>query len=361
MQFSLLYFSDDGSKTDGNKYQLLLESAKFADQNGFLAVWTPERHFHPLGGLYPNPALMATALAMVTNRVQLRAGSVVLPLHHPIRIAEEWAVVDNLSQGRVSLAFASGWHPNDFVLQPEQYANRRDVMWHGIQTVQKLWAGDAIECRNGTGESAKVRSFPRPLQQQLPIWVTCQSEGTFRKAGELGFNILTSLLYESPEELAPKIALYRQARANHGHDPQTGIVSLMIHTFLGADLATVKATVKAPFCNYLKTHADLVESLMKHFHHVNLETFSDEDLDSLMAFGFDRFFDGRVLMGTPTSCLPMIEQLNRIGIDEVACLIDFGLDVNSVMTSLSYLSQLKDLCSKSAQRHPLSNRAVLSR
>src|SRR6185295_17743730 len=103
----------------------LMEGAKFADRNGFAAVWTPERHFHAFGGLYPNPSVTSAAIAAITQRVKIRAGSVVLPLHHPLRVAEEWAVVDNLSNGRVGLAFASGWHSIDFVLAPQNYADRK--------------------------------------------------------------------------------------------------------------------------------------------------------------------------------------------------------------------------------------------
>ena len=86
-------------------------------------MWTPERHFHPFGGLYPNPALTSAAVAAVTKRVGLRAGSVVLPLHNPLRCAEEWSVVDNLSDGRVGLSFASGWHASDFALMPQNFAD----------------------------------------------------------------------------------------------------------------------------------------------------------------------------------------------------------------------------------------------
>src|SRR5690348_14609600 len=108
MDFSLFYFAttDDGGFSD--KYRLLIEGAKFADAHGFTAVWTPERHFHEFGGLYPNPSVTSAAIATVTERVQIRAGSVVLPLHDPLLVAEEWAVVDNLSHGRVSISFASG-------------------------------------------------------------------------------------------------------------------------------------------------------------------------------------------------------------------------------------------------------------
>src|SRR5262245_4671495 len=143
MRFSLYFFSDDGSKNDGQKYRLLLESAKFADRNDFIAVWTPERHFQAFGGLYPNPSVLSAALAMVTERVQIRAGSVALPLHHPVRVAEEWSLVDNLSRGRVAVSYASGWHPNDFLFAPDAYEQRKEVMFSHIETIRKLWAGES--------------------------------------------------------------------------------------------------------------------------------------------------------------------------------------------------------------------------
>src|SRR5215208_5062509 len=144
LSFSLYFFSDDGAKDSPDKYRLVLESAKFADRNGFSAVWTPERHFQDFGGLYPNPSLLGAALAMITQRVQLRAGSVALPLHNPIRVAEEWSVVDNLSKGRVAVSFASGWHPEDFVLSPGSYGERREIMFRGIETIQQLWSGKTV-------------------------------------------------------------------------------------------------------------------------------------------------------------------------------------------------------------------------
>lgn len=123
--FSLFYFASDAAEMTVDSYKLLIEGAKFADQHGFAALWTPERHFHEFGGLYPNPSVTSAAVAAVTQRIHIRAGSVVLPLHNPIRVAEEWAVVDNLSQGRVGIAFASGWHANDFVFAPDKYAQRK--------------------------------------------------------------------------------------------------------------------------------------------------------------------------------------------------------------------------------------------
>src|SRR6201986_119804 len=144
MKFSLFFFSDDGAKQTGDKYRLLLDSTRYADEQGFCAVWTPERHFQEFGGLYPNPSVLGAALAMITERIQIRAGSVALPLHNPLRVAEEWSVVDNLSRGRVGISVASGWHPLDFVLAPRSYADRKDIMFQSVETIRKLWRGESV-------------------------------------------------------------------------------------------------------------------------------------------------------------------------------------------------------------------------
>src|SRR6185436_1226831 len=157
LRFSLYFFSDDGSRETGAKYRLAFESARFADANGFDAVWTPERHFQPFGGLYPNPSVLSAALAAITSRVGIRAGSVALPLHHPVRVAEEWSVVDNLSGGRVAVSFASGWHPDDFVLTPSPYDDRKEVMFRGIETIRRLWAGETILLEGPQERRVEVR------------------------------------------------------------------------------------------------------------------------------------------------------------------------------------------------------------
>lgn len=106
MKFGLMFF---GSVAEGQwPYKLLLDAARLADQLGLMAVWTPERHFHNFGGLFPNPAIIGAALAVTTTRIRIRAGSLIAPLHDVIQIVEEFAAVDNLSGGRVDLSFEIG-------------------------------------------------------------------------------------------------------------------------------------------------------------------------------------------------------------------------------------------------------------
>ncbi len=338
VSFSIYFFSDDGSKNSDDKYRLLLESAKFADRHGFAAVWTPERHFQAFGGLYPNPSVLSAALAMITERTQVRAGSVALPLHHPVRVAEEWSVVDNLSRGRVGVSFASGWHLNDFLFAPGAYDERKDVMFSHIETIRKLWAGESVTFGSAHDTEVEVSILPRPIQPQLPIWITTAgSPETWNRAGEIGANVLAALPGYTPEDLAGFVRNYRASRARHGHDPRAGIVSLMAHTFIGEDDGAVKEKVRQPFSNYLRTYFKQFEGA-----HADPASLSEADKDALMAAAFETYFHDRTLMGTPSKCARLVERLAAAGVDELACLIDFGVDTDSVLESLSHLNELKE-------------------
>lgn len=344
IQFSLFYFASDHTGTQNDKYRLLFEGAKFADQHGFSTIWTPERHFHAFGGLYPNPSVTSAALASITERIRIHAGSVVLPLHNPVRVAEEWALVDNFSNGRVGIAFASGWHADDFVFSPESYADRKEVMYRGIETVKKLWRGEPAEAKGGAGNQIEVQILPRPIQPELPVWITAAgTEETFIKAGQIGANVLTHLLGQSLAEVKEKIRLYRKALADNGHDSNSGHVTLMLHTFVGEDLNAIEEIVRAPFTNYLRSSVGLIAGMIKSLNlPLDLGTLSPKDMDDLLAFAFSRYFNTSALFGTPASCEAMIDELKAIGVDEVACLIDFGVDVDSVLASLRSLNHLRE-------------------
>jgi len=338
LSFGLYFFSDDGSKDSADKYHLVLESAKFADQNGFSAVWTPERHFQDFGGLYPNPSVLSAALAMITERVQIRAGSIALPLHHPVRVAEEWSVVDNLSNGRVAISFASGWHPDDFIFAPTVYEDRKEVMFHHIELIQKLWGGETFMMPGVDGREVPVRLLPKPLQRRLPIWITSAgSPETWIRAGEIGANILAALIGYSFEDLAERIRSYREARARCGYDPQTGVISIMVHTFVGQSNSAVKEQVRAPFTHYLHSYFKQYDNVR-----VNTEEVTKADRDAIMIAAFEHYFETNTLMGTPAKCSGLIEQLLAAGVDDVACLVDFGVEADAVLGGLQYLNELRE-------------------
>lgn len=341
--FSLFYFADADAGAGQGKYRLYLEGARFADRNGFHAVWTPERHFHSHGGLYPNPALLSAALAVATERVRLRSGSVVLPLQHPFRVAEDWAVVDNLSGGRVGISVASGWVPDDFVLAPESYPRRREVMFERLADVQRLWHGEALPARDGLGQERMTRIFPRPVQPTLPVWLTAAGNPeTFREAGARNLNVLTALLYQSLDSATRHIAVYRRARAEAGLDPAAGHVTLMLHTYLARDAEEALDTVREPLQAYLRSHVSLMESLV-HSMNLPIDVHDPRLAEQVAAFAFERYQRSSALIGSPTSCLSMIDQAITAGTDEIACLIDFGVPIDRVIESFEHILRLKQL------------------
>ena len=365
LDFSLFYFASEADEAGvADKYRLLLEGAKYADQHGFTAVWTPERHFHQFGGLYPNPSIASAAIATITQNVQLRAGSCVLPLHSPIRVAEEWALVDNLSNGRVGIAFASGWQPNDFVLMPQNYSERKQIMFDNIEIVQRLWRGEIVSLPGPAETNVDVQTLPRPIQSELPIWITAAGNPeTFRMAGAKGFHLLTHLLGQTTTQLSEKLAIYRQAWREAGH-PGQGHVTIMLHTFVGEDDDVVREIVRQPMKDYLRSAVGLIKQAAADVPRLKekaamsgrspLQLFeagelTDEDMEALLDHAFERYFVTSGLFGTPQTCMKMINRLKEIDVDEVACLVDFGVPSETVLSHLTRLNQVRELAEPRAQ------------
>ena len=351
MDFGLMFFAGSDRPGGGDRYSLVRRAAQFADRSGFRAIWTPERHFHEFGGLFPNPSVVGAALAVITERLQIRAGSLISPLHDPIRIAEEWSVVDNLSNGRVAISFGSGWNADDFVFHPDRYQARQARLYRDIEEVTRLWRGETVVRENGAGAAISVHVHPRPVQSTLPIWVTSSGHvDTFVSAGRIGANLLTHLIGQTLEQLAEKIRRYREARAAGGFDPRAGTVSVMLHTFIGPDLDEVVRIVKAPFCEYLRSAVRLEEraaaggGAISGGHRIEPHAISGEAMADLLELTFQRYLRTASLLGTVESCKAMVWRLEACDVDEIACLIDFGPSDEHVMASLLEVDVLRRAC-----------------
>jgi len=270
---------------------------------------------------------------VATERIEIRAGSVVLPLHHPVRVAEEWAVVDNLSGGRAAISCASGWHPSDFALRPGTWEARKDVMFRELETVRRLWRGETVTVTGGDGETYEVRSLPRPVRDELPVWVTSAGNvATWERAGSVGANVLAAMGSQPIDDLAAKVRRYRSARAAAGHDPEAGVVSLMLHTYVGVDPAEIRAKVREPLSGYLASYMKQRESF------VEIPGIGRDDEEALVELAFEHYVANASLLGTPDACLAMAERLAAIGVDELACLVDFGLPAVDVLAGLEPLA-----------------------
>jgi natural product biosynthesis luciferase-like monooxygenase protein len=346
MDLSVMFFGADDAAlgtSHAAKYDDILAVARAADELGFTAVWTPERHFQQVGQVFPSPPVLGAALAVATERIAVRAGSVVLPLHHPLRVVEDWAVVDNLSRGRIGVSVATGWHSTDFVLAPDHYADRRERALKDIPLLRRLWAGEALELPDGTGRLVAVRPQPRPVSPGFPLWMTTSgSQETWVAAGRLRTNVLGATIGQTREELADKIRRYReayQAAPEHPGTTARGTVTLMTHTYVGTDDAEALRRVSAPLRAYLRSY--VAQTATNRDSDGRAAALTDEQTDALAEFALRRYLTWGSLLGSPETCRKNLLDLRDLGCDEVACFVDFGLDRADVLAGLHRLAELQ--------------------
>ena len=343
MDLSVMFFGTEESHAGAGKYDDIIAIARTADELDFTAVWTPERHFQQFGQVFPNPAVLGAALAAVTSRIAIRAGSLVLPLHHPLRVVEDWSVIDNLSRGRVGVSLATGWHATDFVLAPEKYEHRKAQTRADVALLRRLWAGEAVELPDGTGRLVAVRPQPRPVSARLPLWLTSSgSEETWVAAGRLRTNVLAATVGQARDELARKIELYREAYAAAPEQPgaaEHGVVTLMAHTYVGASDAEVLDRVRAPLTAYLRSYVKQTAS--NRGGDGRTAGLTDQQLTDLAGYALRKYLDWGSLLGGPETCARTLADLHELGCDEVACFVDFGLGREDLLAGLHRLAELR--------------------
>ncbi|WAL95196.1 MupA/Atu3671 family FMN-dependent luciferase-like monooxygenase [Streptomyces sp. Je 1-369] len=336
------YPQDDEATSRHGKYDHLLETARFADRHGFHSLWIPERHFHSFGGLFPNPVVLAAALARETGRIRINAGSVVLPLHDPIRVAEEWSMVDNLSGGRIGIGCASGWHANDFVFFPERFGTHKEKMYEQVAEVRKLWRGEPVRRTTGNGES-DLRLFPRPVQDAPPMYTAVVGNpASYELAARNDVGIVTNLMTQSVEQLRDNVALYRRTRAECGLDPDAGHVAVLLHTYLAEDHAAARAVARDPLARYMRSSLSLFGNVANSLgQKIDMSTMTEDDLDVVFRRAYDRYCDQRALIGSPESVRPVVDAVRAAGADEIVGLVDFGVDPAALRDGLRHFDGLR--------------------
>ncbi|MFJ8308148.1 MULTISPECIES: MupA/Atu3671 family FMN-dependent luciferase-like monooxygenase [unclassified Streptomyces] len=354
LDFGVFFFAAVGDRAQ-ETYRLMLDAARRADELGFGFVSTPERHFHRFGGAFPNPAVTSAAIAAVTSRIQIRAGSVVTPLHPAARIVEDFAMVDGISGGRVAISVGSGWNVNDFVIAPEKYETRREQMIKDVTDIRTAWRTGHWTGPNPLGAETTLPVFPRPVQDDLSVWVTAsRSEGTFREAGRLGCNILTHLENQDVASLSGKIALYRAARAEAGWEGP-GKVTVMMHTYVADDAAEARRVGGGSLRDYLLSAIDLEALAVEAGGRMSGNKQGREVLSAVSAqrklaeLGVNRYLSGNSLIGSVEECTATARRVRAAGVDEIACLVDFVADPELVLASLERVAAVRREASPPAE------------
>lgn len=336
VSFSYLFFSDVRKDiSDQEKYRFTRELVEFADQSGFEAVYFPERHFYEFGSIYANNGIIAAYFAPITKNIRLRTAAVTSTLHHPAAIVENWAMVDILSNGRVDLGFGNGWNKPDFILSPDTYENRIPLRNERIPIIQKLWRGESISFPGPGGEMFETTVYPRPIQKELNVWYVSNSEEGFAHAGSHGYNVFTMLYGIDLNALGKKIEVYRQARKTSGLDPNTGIVSLMMHTLVHPDKELVQRKVSSPFKEYIRS------SILPHMKKEGREL-NNKELEQMIDYSYARYFQTGGIFGPLEDCQAQVDKAISVGVNEIVFLQDFGVDYAVVKESFVYLKQLVD-------------------
>jgi alkanesulfonate monooxygenase SsuD/methylene tetrahydromethanopterin reductase-like flavin-dependent oxidoreductase (luciferase family) len=198
-------------------YGRYLEQVAAAEAAGFGTVWATEHHFRHFGGMVPSPQLLLTALSQRVRRLRLGTSVALLPLHHPLRVAEDFAMLDVLSGGRLEFGVGRGMALSGYEGFGKGWQGAQERMKEALALIVEAWTRPTVRFEGRYYRCPEVQPLPRPVQQpHPPIWVTASVDAeSFRWVGAQGYDlmILPWLFPGTPEG----VALYHEARAAAGH------------------------------------------------------------------------------------------------------------------------------------------------
>jgi natural product biosynthesis luciferase-like monooxygenase protein len=234
------------------------------------------------------------------------------------------------------------------------FADRKAIFADKIDRLRRLWRGEPFETTNPLGEQIRIQTIPRPMQRELPLWITAAANPeTFRQAGELGANLLTHLLGQTVDGLAEKIGIYRDAWRQAGHAGE-GLLTVMLHTLVGPSDDTVRELAREPMKRYLAGSLNLAAGhlasvpFLQRGADIDVSALTPELADQVLDASFEKYFHMSSLMGSYEKCLDAVDRLEAIGVDEIACLIDFGVAEATVLESLDHLQVVRLLANQTA-------------
>ena len=198
-------------------YRDFLEEAVLAEELGFDAVWASEHHFSP-DAWSPSPVPFLAAVAARTQRIRIGTYVLLLPLHNPVRIAEDFAVLDNISGGRVDLPVGVGSATEEFHTFGVPFGERLGRIFEGLTVIERCFTGEKFSHHGKYYDFPDVRMTTPTVQQPgPPIWVASMGEQSVRRTARRGYHLAAGA--------GRGHALYEQQLREHGHDPATRLIA----------------------------------------------------------------------------------------------------------------------------------------
>jgi natural product biosynthesis luciferase-like monooxygenase protein len=328
-----------------NTDQIFLVGAgatKFAEDMGFDHAWAPEHHFTEYG-FCASPMLTLAAMASVTKRIRLGTGVVVLPFNDPVRIAEEGAMLDLMSDGRLDLGVGRGFQPVEFSGFGVDQAKSHEKLIEALQIIERAWTCETVAFKGKHFDIAEHAVRPQPIQQpHPPIWLAAVTGPSFEMAGTRGYNLLCSLVPGFHGVLtAEYLHTYRRALMTSGHDPTKKQIGALCMAYCAETTAQARQDFAEPvlWCfrqieNYIPAHSAAQPA----------ETY--EEYERIRRFAhtinWNELLKARALVcGNPEDCIKQIEEMRtQHGFTQLICWTRLaGLEHRKVLRSMELMSK----------------------
>ena len=230
MEFGIFYqlpCAEDQSPAA--RYADTISQAQLADDLGFDTVWLAEVHFNPRFSVLPAPLLLGSAIAQTTKKLKIATADNLMPLHHPVRLAEEFATLDVISQGRAILGTGRGAMLQQYAGYGVEVGEGRERFLEGLDLVVKAWTSEELNYEGKYYQVSGIRVVPKPYQKpHPPVYIASNSVDTFPMVGELGQNILVAPIVVTLDGAKSGLKEYRKNLVEHGHDPGTRKVNVNV-------------------------------------------------------------------------------------------------------------------------------------
>jgi len=314
---------DDNRRAPNQFVADITAEALYADQLGMHSAWIGEHHFSTLGVL-SCPDLVLSYVAAQTRRIRLAPAVTVLPLHNPIRVAEQWATLDLLSGGRVDFAAGRGYDRREYLPFHVSFEDNQGIFAEGMEVVRKLWSAEGRISHQGTHyQFENVGITPKPLQRPIPAYVASFSKPSIELAARLGCGLVVApfaaaLTYGGLKQVA---TLYQESCAAAGTKPGRLICSYFTHF---ADSPAEEQAARARQIRYYKEcvipafPGDPKTAPPSYRYFVDL-------VDRLHKVRPEDLGENSVLLGSPARITETLKKVEAAGFDEVILYFNVGL------------------------------------
>lgn len=300
----------------------VLAECLHAEGIGLHSVWLPEHHFG-LFGCLPAPAVFLAHLAAKTTRVKLAPATVLLPCNHPLRVAEEFALLDLLSQGRVVFSAGRGYDKREYDAFGIPFEESRERFDEEMEIIQKAWTEEAFTYKGKIFQFHEpVTVLPRPVQRPHPaIYVACFSKPTVEVAARLGLNALfapfaAAMMFGSVQQAAA----YHKERALEAGYPSVRAMCSYFVAVADSPAEALKAKERLLF--YLKNVTPaLPGDRTKAPPHI---AYFADIVEGLLAMRPEQLGDRSIITGSPEECVESLKKVEAAGVEEVILYFNFG-------------------------------------